>query len=222
MKTVKGNKIIEISRSEFEDTLKKFDKVHIDLGTGDGRFVFENGKLHPKTLFIGIDPSQKQLEIYSKKSVKSKMDNVLFIVGSIEKLPDEIGAWENKVSTQEIADEVSVLLPWGSLLQAVAAPNTQLLKNITSLVKRGGRLIMLLGYTAETDPGETWRLRLPILSDQHLESIVIPALQKSGFELSGKRLIENNIELKGFPSSWSKKLAFGKPRSLYFMEFRKI
>src|ERR1043166_1451856 len=89
--------------------------VIIDIGTGDGRFVYQSARRNPNKLYIGIDPNtrppQKNSEKITRKPAKGGAPNVLFIQSAIEDLPEELNG---------VANEVHVHFPWGSLLRAVA------------------------------------------------------------------------------------------------------
>jgi 16S rRNA (adenine(1408)-N(1))-methyltransferase len=41
--------------------------VIIDIGTGDGRFVYQSARRNPKKFYIGIDPNVRPLEKISEK-----------------------------------------------------------------------------------------------------------------------------------------------------------
>ena len=58
MKIIKGNKTEEMSKQNFDLLKGGYQKVFIDLGTGDGRFVYKSALAEPNTLFIGIDPNE--------------------------------------------------------------------------------------------------------------------------------------------------------------------
>ena len=70
----------------------------------------------------------------------------------------------------ELASTVTVLLPWGSLLQGVARPDPAILGGLRALLAPGGRLLVVLGYDARSDslPG------LAPLSRERLEAEVLP------------------------------------------------
>ena len=110
---------------------RRYKEVVVDLGTGDGRFVFSYARENPNSFVIGVDPSHKQMSIYSKKVNKEKLENAIFVVGSVEKLPEML----NKT-----ADRVFVNFPWGSLLGGIANAESDIVKNISGLLKKGGRL----------------------------------------------------------------------------------
>ena len=82
----------------------------IDIGTGDGLFVYECARANPNKFYIGIDPNPRPLEKVSKKihrnPAKGGLPNVLFLQAAIEDLPSEL---------DEVADELHIHFPWGSL-----------------------------------------------------------------------------------------------------------
>src|SRR6185503_2773274 len=89
--------------------------IVIDMGTGDGRFVYQCARQNPRKFYIGIDANPRPLEKISekihRKPGKGGLPNVLFIQAAIEDLPSELEA---------VGDEVHVHFPWGSLLAVVA------------------------------------------------------------------------------------------------------
>src|SRR5262245_25665122 len=83
--------------------------VIIDIGTGDGLFVYQSAKRNPDKFYIGIDASAAALEKISekihRKPAKGGLPNVLFIQASVEDLPSELDG---------AADEIHIHFPWGS------------------------------------------------------------------------------------------------------------
>lgn len=51
MLILKGTKTVDLSKDELTEIIGQFDRVHIDLGTGDGRNIL-NLQLMIKTLSI--------------------------------------------------------------------------------------------------------------------------------------------------------------------------
>ncbi len=88
--------------------------VVVDIGTGDGEFVYAIAKDNPDRFIIGIDPDYKGLEKSStriyKKAPKGGLDNALFVLGSIEALPEELN---------DIANQVFINFPWSGLLKGI-------------------------------------------------------------------------------------------------------
>ncbi|EKD95637.1 MAG: 16S rRNA methylase [uncultured bacterium] len=212
MKVVTGKSIKEVDKNELVNILNAYKKVEVDLGTGDGRYVYKNAKENSGTLFIGIEPIQKQLENYSRKSQKENITNAIYILGSVEYFPDEL------LGT---ADKLTIILPWGSLLQSITNPNYEKNSLISNILKSNGICEIVLGYSQEYEPNETERLELENLSVEYLKSTVIPIFEKNNLHLTefgslGKK------DLKPIESTWSKKLSFGKNRPLYQLKFKKM
>lgn len=196
---------MEINEKELDGLIKCYNKTIIDLGTGDGRFVFKGALENEDYFYIGVDPSEKQLRKYSKKSVRKKLPNVIFCLGSIEILPREL---INK------ADNLVVNLPWGSLLQNIVLPSQETCRKLHKLLKTGGELEIVFGYHQEFEPAEVERLELPSLSKEYIKASIIPVFEKHGFKLMELKRI-NKKQLKKLETTWSKKLAFGKMRKIF-------
>ncbi|NMB70406.1 methyltransferase domain-containing protein [candidate division WWE3 bacterium] len=210
MRIIKGNKKIDLTEYELKTVLSKYSKTMLDIGTGDGRYVYKNAQNNRENLYIGLDPSEKSLEEYSKKAVKSKTDNVLFVVGSFEIFPKEL--------TIIKADEISIILPWGSLLQAVANPTSEIAARLKNLIKPGGTLKLLFGYDSSLEPSETKRLNLFPITAQHVEKNIIPVFQQHGFSLGNFSTLCTD-KLKEIESTWGKKIATRQERPLFMLIF---
>lgn len=209
IKIVNGNKIEEMPKTEFEQLIHKFETVVLDLGTGDGRFIFKQAQTNPHCLFIGVDPSHKQLEIYSKKANKNKLNNVLFIWDSIENMGS---AYANT------ADKVCVYLPWGTLLQHLVKPHSSHISKICDIARTGGKIEIILGYTQENEPSEVERLELDEINEEHLRNKVVPVFNRFNFRLV--ELVELHIkDLVDLETTWGKKLAFGQNRPMFKLTF---
>lgn len=186
----------------------KYDKTIIDLGTGDGRFVFKSALANPNNLYIGVDPSEKQLQIYSKKINKHKLINAKLLIGSIENPPKEL---------KQMADVLYIFLPWGTLLQHIVNPTKESVKKIAYFLKKTATIEILLGYNLETEPGESLRLGLPELNKSYLLNVIIKEFEQNGFKLISLEKIEKT-QLSSIETTWGKKLSFGKDRPLFLIK----
>jgi len=212
MKLVKGNKLVEIKIEKFKELIKKFEKVVLDLGTGDGRFVYKKALENSKTLFIGIDPSEHQLRIYSKKANRKKLGNALFVLGSFENMPKELAA---------IADKVFIILPWGSLLEKIVKPTKEVIKKLKNLFKSESFLEIVLGYSQQAEPAESTRLDLPKLTESYLRNEVIPVFEQNPalFRLDHLTSLKPK-DVAALESSWGKTLQFSQKRPIYRIRFK--
>ena len=213
MKSVKGNKTVDISVENLKEVAAEYASVHVDLGTGDGRFVYEAALRDQNTLFIGVDPVEKQLREYSVKSVRKKLINVLFLTSSLENLP---------INLTEIADKVSVILPWGTLLGQIVNPSPEGVTKLTGLLKTGGELEIVLGYSPNLEPSESDRLDLPNLSQEYVGNVIVKAFEimSGGMKLNMLEFFPKE-KLTDIGSNWAKKLAFGRPRQIYRLKLIK-
>jgi 16S rRNA (adenine(1408)-N(1))-methyltransferase len=188
----------------------------IDIGTGDGRFVLAAARADPSTFFIGIDANTKPLEKPSMRATrklnKGGLPNVLFVQAAVEDLPDEFAA---------VADEIHIHFPWGSLLRAVAAPDTGVLAAIRRLAAPECRLELILGIHPERDQAELKRLGLTVLTDPDHKSRLVTDYSRAGFQLidAGSLTAE---ECRSLDSMWAKRLSTSKDRSVDFMVFRAV
>lgn len=176
------------------------DGIVIDIGTGDGLFVYQCARQNPKKFYIGIDPSSRPLEKLSEKihrnPAKGGLPNVVFIQAAVEDLPPEL---------DEIADEVHVHFPWGSLLRAVATGDEKILAGLRKLCSRGCLLEVVIGLDTERDRSEVERLGLKPLTTEYLEDELIPRYQAAGFEVLESGALDQSGWRK-INTSWARRL----------------
>lgn len=208
---VKGNSAETINRNDLEKMMSVFDKTIVDLGTGDGRFVYKNAKNNPQHLYIGIDPSEKLLQEYSKKSNKDRLKNTLFIRASVEMIPGELKA---------VADELYINFPWGSLLGGIVNTKKRVIRNIVFMLSEQSKLTIVFGYSPNAEPSETDRLNLEKINRDAIKMEVVPELEKRGLELVKLEELEKE-ELGNIESTWGKKLEFGQDRPVFRLVLKK-
>ena len=175
----------------------------MDIGTGDGRFVFRLAAENPNKFYIGIDANAAPLEKISmkatRKPAKGGLANALFVQAAIEDLPEELN---------ESADEIHVHFPWGSLLKAVALGDEAALLSLRRIAAPECILEIIIGIDEERDKTEIRRLGLPPLSDEYLRETLIPKYERAGFQiLESGRL--NPSEWSRLETSWARKLKEG-------------
>jgi len=211
MIVITGDKKNELDKETFRNICGKYEKVILDLGTGDGRFVFKNALKNKSTLYIGLDPAEKQIQIYSKKSNRRRLKNALYVIGSLENLPDEL---------YSTVDKIFINLPWGTLLEKIVKSNETYTNELFKILKKNGEIEIIFGYVPELEPSETERLDLPVIEN---ESDVLKAFStfKKIFEvIEMKRLLKEDLDK--IETTWAKKLKFGKDRFIYKIVLRKI
>ena len=187
------------------------DGVVIDIGTGDGLFVYQSARANPNKFYIGIDANPRPLEKVSerihRKPDKGGLSNVLFIQAAIEDLPSELDG---------IADEVHVHFPWGSLLRAVATGDKEALQNLRRICAPDGVLEVIIGLDAERDHSEIERLGLKRLSADFLEHELAPIYEATGFEILESGVLAQS-EWPRLQTSWAKRVRGNEARTLLYI-----
>nr|WP_274519146.1 class I SAM-dependent methyltransferase [Inquilinus limosus] len=122
------------------------------MGAGDGRFVLEAAQRSPDIFHIAIDAAASQMAESAGKAVRRRLDNVLFVQASVERLPPELAG---------LADRTTVNFPWGSLLTAVATPDPAILSAIAGLGRAGAGLTMLINMSVFDDAAYCAKLGFP-------------------------------------------------------------
>jgi 16S rRNA (adenine(1408)-N(1))-methyltransferase len=140
------------------------------------------------------------------------MPNLAYLRAAVEELP---------LGLAGVADQVTVVLPWGSLLAAVALPEPALLGRLRAVCQPGATLTLVLGTDAARDAGELGRLGLTGLAPRSLASRLGDGYAAAGFEIAHVRLLPPR-ELAGWPSSWARRLAHASGRSFAQVDARAL
>jgi hypothetical protein len=112
-----------------------------------------------------------------------------------------------------------VILPWGSLLAAVALPAPAGLAAIRGLCRAGARITVVLGADPSRDRGEAARLALPSSSPVERLPEITAGYAAAGFTLAGLREM-GPAELAPWPSTWARRLSHGRGRRFWLLEGR--
>lgn len=183
----------------------------LDIGTGDGRFVYALARENPNKFFIGIDANAKPLEKISmkatRKPAKGGLPNVLFLQSAVENLPEELNG---------VADEIHIHFPWGSLLRAIAIGDEDILKNLKRISAPECLLEIIIGIDETRDRAEIERLELPALSIEYLETVLIPKYEAAGFEVIEKGVL-NKSDWSRLETSWARKLQGNESRKVVYL-----
>ena len=190
--------------------------VIIDIGTGDGHFVYQSARQNPNKLYIGIDPNVRPLEKISEKihrrPAKGGAPNVLFIQASVEDLPAELNG---------VADEVHVHFPWGSLLRAVATDDAAVLQNLRRVCAAGALLEVVLGLDPVRDRSEIDRLGLTPPTLEFIDQKLVPNYAAAGFEIIERGILAA-FEWPEFNTSWAKRLQGNEQRPITYLIARAV
>ena len=180
----------------------------MDIGTGDGLFVYRLARSKPTQFFVGIDSSTRPLQKISQKICrrlkKGGAPNLLFIQASVECLPEEL---------KRIANEVHVHFPWGSLLRAVALGEPNTLTGIRRVCAPDAILKLTIGLDAQRDNSEILRLGLKPLSANFVNGELRERYLAAGFEMI-EVPFSSLVAWPGLSTSWAKRLRVIKARQI--------
>ena len=119
-------------------------------------------------------------------------------------LANELGA---------VADRISVILPWGNLLRAVALPEVESLRHIARLCTPEAIVEIVFSYDQQQDAREGAPLGTVVLDEKHI------AMLAQRYALAGLEIVSTeNIprrQLTAYQTTWAKRLAFGRRREVW-------
>lgn len=159
-----------------------------------------------------MDASAAGMREYSGRGLRERLENLAYVRAAVEALPPELGG---------SADQVSIVLPWGSLLAAVARPLVETLRGIRGLCRESATLDVVLALDPERDRAEILRLVLPSLEVQDLPSRLDPGYAEAGFSLTAVRPLDRG-QLARWPSTWSRRLSHAEGRRVVQITARAV
>lgn len=192
METIRGRKSLELDCNGLIDRLANYNRIALDLGTGDGRYARTLAESRPNWFVIGVDACRENLREHSQ----AKLQNLLFIIASAQNLPYELNG---------LVSHITINFPWGSLLDSLLTADPKLMRGLKSVSRPGASLYLRLNGGALAEAGKT----LEAGTDR-----IFYNLLQAGWQIEYP-MIMDAVALKKFPSTWAKRLAFGRdPRAM--------
>lgn len=192
METIRGRRSLTLDLNGLKNRLTNHNRVVLDLGTGDGRYARTLAGEHPDWFVIGLDACRENLREHSQ----AKRQNLLFIIASAQKLPKELNG---------LASHISINFPWGSLLESLLVGDALLLRGLERVSGSSASLDVRLNGGALAEAGTTLEAGAHTIHSN---------LLRAGWQVKMPALLDG-IALRDFPSTWAKRLAFGRdPRAL--------
>ena len=185
--------------------------VIVDIGTGDGRFVYRSARTNPAKFYIGIDAQPKPLQKISMKATRKAgrggARNVIFLQASVEDLPTELN---------DTADEIHIHFPWGSLLRAVATADENILRELHRISRRDCLLEVVIGIDQERDRKQIQQLGLPCLSADYVDKTLTPRYEAVGFKIRERGILPRS-DWSQLHSSWARRLQSNDRREVVYL-----
>ncbi|MGZ9222351.1 MAG: class I SAM-dependent methyltransferase [Anaerolineales bacterium] len=193
METIRGRTSLELDFNGLAERLADYNQILLDLGTGDGRYVRCRAEQHQDRFFIGVDACRENLRANSQR----KLPNALFIIASAQALPQELNG---------LASHMTINFPWGSLLESLLSSEESLASQLLCVTRRFAGLDIHLNAEALVTAG--WTLE----SGAHQIERIMNA---EGWGTKSLSWMDANV-LRSFPTTWAKRLAFGRdPRAIH-------
>ena len=172
--------------------------------------MLARARREPDALVIGIDAAATAMAESSLRAArperKGGLPNAIFVVAAAERPPAELIG---------VAAEVTILMPWGSLLRGALALDDawHASAGIAAIVAPGGAVRMLLSI----DPRDG--LALPALEDVRPDDLAA-RWRRHGLTLSD--LAPADLAIVGATrSSWARRLAAGRDREVWRINLRR-
>jgi 16S rRNA (adenine(1408)-N(1))-methyltransferase len=147
---------------------------------------------------VGIDAAPDALRATSlaaaRKPARGGVPNALFVWAAAEQVPPLLRG----------ADEIHVLMPWGSLLRALVAPDVEVLRGLRAAGAPGAAFVITLNLHA-------WRPPVPEVGETaeptpaSVSQVLAPRYAEAGWMLEQAEYADV-ARLAGFGTSWTKRL----------------
>lgn len=192
METIRGRSSQDMNLRELKERTAKYNRILLDLGTGDGRYVHSLAESDSRSFVIGVDSCRENLRAYSGV----KLTNMLFVIASAQNLPGELNG---------LISHLTINFPWGSLLGDLLAGDSGMLCGLSCILHPGACVDIRLNGGALAEAG--WTL------EAGTEKIYNNLLH-TGWIVEAPVFICDQA-LRTFPSTWARRLAHGRdPRAM--------
>jgi 16S rRNA (adenine(1408)-N(1))-methyltransferase len=192
METIRGRKSLDIDFNGWKERLANYNRILLDLGTGDGRYVCALAEGHPDWFIIGVDACRENLREHSQ----AKLQNMLFVIASAQDLPRELDG---------LVSRITINFPWGSLLESLLIGDPMLIRGLESVSRTTASVDLCLNSGALAEAGTTLETGAEMIYNN---------LLRASWRVDAP-VAMNATALRTFPSTWAKRLAFGRdPRAM--------
>ena len=193
MEILRGKTASFIDASALADRLAGYDSAHLDIGTGDGRFVLHTAQANPRRFVIGLDACRENLRDASRRAP----DNALFVIANACAMPLEL---------RGIASHITINFPWGSLLTGLLDADPALLSGLMAVALPSTIVDVRLNGGALAEAG--WPLDAGAAQIREV-------LAAHGLRMKRPVTLDSG-DLRAYPTTWAKRLAYGRdPRALH-------
>jgi 16S rRNA (adenine(1408)-N(1))-methyltransferase len=193
MEIIRGKQTSFIDKFGLDMRLAECERIHIDIGTGDGRFVQHVAQTESNGFAIGIDSCRENLRKLSRRAPV----NSLFVIANAQDMPSELCG---------LATQMTINFPWGSLLEGLLTDDPALWAGLARVAQFNTGIEIRLNAGALARAG--WAFEE---GSQRVRQVLV----LNGFSMRSPSPLSAR-DLSAYPSTWAKRLAFGRdPRAIY-------
>lgn len=198
---VRGKQLVRVDGEVIRREASRFDRVVVDMGTGDGRWIYRLARQHPSWCCIGLDANARQMRDASfragRKPERGGTANAWFLRAGVEGLPGPLG---------RLADEIHIQFPWGTLLRATLTPDPSVLMRIAQIGRPGATLTVQINAGVFDDRRASVGQTFPRHA-QDMTSRLSEGYSAAGIHVAGASLSDDSPQ-----TSWSRRLNGGRPQ----------
>lgn len=192
METIRGRMSHDLDLNGLKSRLTNYNRLILDLGTGDGRYVRTLAQSHSDWFVVGVDACRENLHEHSRAGLA----NMLFVIANAQELPCEFSG---------LFSHVTINFPWGSLLKGLLAAEPGLMGGLTSVARPGAQVEIHLNGGALTEAGTSLLAGAEAIYEN---------MKHHGWKLT-KPCPMDDRTLRSFPTTWARRLAYGRdPRAV--------
>ncbi len=190
METIRGRRFLALDLNGLTARLTNYQRIMLDLGTGDGKFVHHLADSFPQCFVIGVDACRENL----CETSRMNLPNMLYIIANAQELPCELNG---------LISHISINFPWGSLLESLLAGDAKLMHGLANISRRNTTIDIRLNGGALSEAGTNLET-----GAAQIEKM----MREAGWQMK-KPITMQKSDLQKYPTTWSKRLAFGRDPS---------
>lgn len=207
---VRGRAVTAVLGGAVRERARAAARVVVDLGAGDGRWLYRLARAHPDWCGLALDASAAGLREVSRRAARPAgrggAPNAWFLRAAVDALPEALHG---------LADEIHVHFPWGRLLEVMLRPEVETLARIGGMARGGAALCVRVNLSVLSRPAVCARLALPSMGHQDIEARLRVEYAAAGLDLGAVRRVTRLPD-----TSWGRRLSSGRPLPELILEAR--
>lgn len=203
MRVVRGRKSEAMDAEAFDSLLAGYERLIVDVGTGDGRYPYRLAAADPSALYVGCDPVAENMADVAarsrRKPARGGVANLLLVVAEVEQPPAEL---------RGRAAEVWCVLPWGRLMEGLVVGDPTVLNGLRAFAQPGAPIRILLNAGVWDTSTPRHVEPLPEITDERIDGVLTPAYADAGIRVTSHGDAPSD-RVRQLGSTWAGRLTHG-------------